>query len=124
MVAAFIETTVKDYVKMLDDRLMRLRRLMAKVNERLSEVNANPAALGLLRFKGGELVIVNGSDDAQLNNALGLILELARLQEGIYTLVRDDLGKIADKDVKLAVIEPLGLPTRILLVSGNVASNK
>jgi len=42
----------------------------------------------------------------------------------VYSLVGNDLNKVIDENVKVAVVEPLGLPTRILLVPSNVTNNK
>ncbi|MFP3073964.1 MAG: hypothetical protein RXO26_00175 [Caldivirga sp.] len=121
---AFTEAEIKDYVKVLNDRVMRLRELTTKVSSGLTKVNTNPSSPSVLRFEGNEIYIVNGSDEEQLAGALRLILELADLQEKVYSLVGNDLNKVIDENVKVAVVEPLGLPTRILLVPSNVTNNK
>jgi hypothetical protein len=123
-VVAFTEAEIKDYVKVLNDRVMRLRELTTKVSSGLTKVNTNPSSPSVLRFEGNEIYIVNGSDEEQLAGALRLILELADLQEKVYSLVGNDLNKVIDENVKVAVVEPLGLPTRILLVPSNVTNNK
>jgi len=123
-VVAFTEAEIKDYVKVLNDRVMRLRELTTKVSSGLTKVNTNPSSLSVLRFEGNEIYIVNGSDEEQLAGALRLVLELADLQEKVYSLVGNDLNKVIDENVKVAVVEPLGLPTRILLVPSNVTNNK
>ena len=121
---AFTEAEIKDYVKVLNDRVMRLRELTTKVSSGLTKVNTNPSSPSVLRFEGNEIYIVNGSDEEQLAGALRLMLELADLQEKVYSLVGNDLNKVIDENVKVAVVEPLGLPTRILLVPSNVTNNK
>ncbi|KUO85834.1 MAG: hypothetical protein AT709_03855 [Caldivirga sp. MG_3] len=121
---AFTEAEIKDYVKVLNDRVMRLRELTTKVSSGLTKVNTNPSSPSVLRFEGNEIYIVNGSDEEQLAGALRLVLELADLQEKVYSLVGNDLNKVIDENVKVAVVEPLGLPTRILLVPSNVTNNK
>lgn len=121
---AFTEAEIKDYVKVLNDRVMRLRKLTTKVSSELTKVNTNPNSPSVLRFEGNEIYIVNGSDEEQLAGALRLILELADLQEKVYSLVGNDLNKVIDENIKVAVVEPLGLPTRILLVPSNVTNNK
>ncbi|KUO89144.1 MAG: hypothetical protein GU355_07910 [Caldivirga sp.] len=121
---AFTEAEIKDYVKVLNDRVIRLRELTTKVSSGLTKVNTNPSSPSVLRFEGNEIYIVNGSDEEQLAGALRLILELADLQEKVYSLVGNDLNKVIDENVKVAVVEPLGLPTRILLVPSNVTNNK
>ncbi len=121
---AFIETEIKDYVKALSDRIIRLRELSTKVSSRLAKVNVNPSSPSVLRFEGNEIYIVNGSDEEQMAGALRLILELANLQEKVYSLVSYDLNRVINENVKVAAIEPLGLPTRILLVPSNATSNK
>ncbi|KUO92234.1 MAG: hypothetical protein AT713_01670 [Caldivirga sp. JCHS_4] len=121
---AFTEAEIKDYVKVLNDRVMRLRELTTKVSSGLTKVNTNPSSPSVLRFEGNEIYIVNGSDEEQLAGALRLILELADLQEKVYSLVGNDLNKVIDENIKVAVVEPLGLPTRILLVPSNVTNNK
>jgi hypothetical protein len=123
-VVAFTEAEIKDYVKVLNDRVMRLRKLTTKVSSELTKVNTNPNSPSVLRFEGNEIYIVNGSDEEQLAGALRLILELADLQEKVYSLVGNDLNKVIDENIKVAVVEPLGLPTRILLVPSNVTNNK
>jgi hypothetical protein len=123
-VVAFTEAEIKDYVKVLNDRVIRLRELTTKVSSGLTKVNTNPSSPSVLRFEGNEIYIVNGSDEEQLAGALRLILELADLQEKVYSLVGNDLNKVIDENVKVAVVEPLGLPTRILLVPSNVTNNK
>jgi hypothetical protein len=123
-VVAFTEAEIKDYVKVLNDRVMRLRELTTKVSSGLTKVNTNPSSPSVLRFEGNEIYIVNGSDEEQLAGALRLILELADLQEKVYSLVGNDLNKVIDENIKVAVVEPLGLPTRILLVPSNVTNNK
>jgi len=123
-VVAFTEAEIKDYVKVLNDRVMRLRELTTKVSSGLTKVNTNPSSLSVLRFEGNEIYIINGSDEEQLAGALRLVLELADLQEKVYSLVGNDLNKVIDENVKVAVVEPLGLPTRILLVPSNVTNNK
>jgi hypothetical protein len=123
-VVAFTEAEIKDYVKVLNDRVMRLRELTTKVSSGLTKVNTNPSSPSVLRFEGNEIYIVNGSDEEQLAGALRLVLELADLQEKVYSLVGNDLNKVIDENVKVAVVEPLGLPTRILLVPSNVTNNK
>ena len=121
---AFTEAEIKDYVKVLNDRVMRLRELTTKVSSGLTKVNTNPSSPSVLRFEGNEIYIINGSDEEQLAGALRLVLELADLQEKVYSLVGNDLNKVIDENVKVAVVEPLGLPTRILLVPSNVTNNK
>ena len=121
---AFTEAEIKDYVKVLNDRVIRLRELTTKVSSGLTKVNTNPSSPSVLRFEGNEIYIVNGSDEEQLAGALRLVLELADLQEKVYSLVGNDLNKVIDENVKVAVVEPLGLPTRILLVPSNVTNNK
>lgn len=121
---AFTEAEIKDYVKVLNDRVIRLRELTTKVSSGLTKVNTNPSSPSVLRFEGNEIYIVNGSDEEQLAGALRLMLELADLQEKVYSLVGNDLNKVIDENVKVAVVEPLGLPTRILLVPSNVTNNK
>ncbi|MFP3195279.1 MAG: hypothetical protein RXQ74_00230 [Caldivirga sp.] len=121
---AFTEAEIKDYIKVLNDRVMRLRELTTKVSSGLTKVNTNPSSPSVLRFEGNEIYIVNGSDEEQLAGALRLILELADLQEKVYSLVGNDLNKVIDENIKVAVVEPLGLPTRILLVPSNVTNNK
>jgi len=123
-VVAFTEAEIKDYVKVLNDRVMRLRELTTKVSSGLTKVNTNSSSPSVLRFEGNEIYIVNGSDEEQLAGALRLVLELADLQEKVYSLVGNDLNKVIDENVKVAVVEPLGLPTRILLVPSNVTNNK
>jgi len=123
-VVAFTEAEIKDYVKVLNDRVIRLRELTTKVSSGLTKVNTNPSSPSVLRFEGNEIYIVNGSDEEQLAGALRLMLELADLQEKVYSLVGNDLNKVIDENVKVAVVEPLGLPTRILLVPSNVTNNK
>jgi len=123
-VVAFTEAEIKDYVKVLNDRVMRLRELTTKVSSGLTKVNTNPSSPSVLRFEGNEIYIVNGSDEEQLAGALRLVLELADLQEKVYSLVGNDLNKVIDENIKVAVVEPLGLPTRILLVPSNVTNNK
>ncbi|ABW02539.1 hypothetical protein [Caldivirga maquilingensis] len=118
---AFIESTVKDYVKLLDDRISKLRELSSRLSDKVSNANVNNTRLSILRFENSEVFIVNGSDNEQLMNALMLILKIVNFQEKLYTLVKNDLSKLSNDDVKIAVIEPLGLPTRIILVPNNAA---
>ena len=118
---AFIESTVKDYVKMLDDRISRLRELSSKLIDKVSNADAENIRLNVLRFENSEVFIINGNDNEQLTSALMLILKLINFQEKIYTLVKNDLSRLSD-DIKIAVIEPLGLPTRIIMVPSNVTT--
>ncbi|WP_291767337.1 hypothetical protein [Caldivirga sp. UBA161] len=119
---AFIESTVKDYVKLLDDRIIKLRELSSKLSDKVSNANIENSRLNILRFENSEVFIVNGSDNEQLMGALMLILKLANFQEKLYTLVKNDLSRVPD-DVKIAVIEPLGLPTRIIMVPNNATTS-
>ena len=118
---AFIESTVKDYVKMLDDRISRLRELSSKLIDKVSNADAENIRLNVLRFENSEVFIINGNDNEQLTSALMLILKLINFQEKIYTLVKNDLSRLSD-DIKIAVIEPLGLPTRIIMVPSNATT--
>ncbi|WP_292000245.1 hypothetical protein [Caldivirga sp.] len=120
---AFIESTVKDYVKLLDERISKLRELSSRLSSKISDTNIESTRLGVLRFENSEVLIVNGSDNEQLTSALFFIQKLANLQEKIYTLVKNDLSKISDDNIKIAVIEPLGLPTRIIMVPNNVTTS-
>jgi len=122
-VVAFIESTVKDYVKLLDERISKLRELSSRLSSKISDTNIESTRLGVLRFENSEVLIVNGSDNEQLTSALFFIQKLANLQEKIYTLVKNDLSKISDDNIKIAVIEPLGLPTRIIMVPNNVTTS-
>ncbi|MGC9225962.1 hypothetical protein [Caldivirga sp.] len=120
---AFIESTVKDYVKLLDERISKLRELSSRLSSKISDTNIESTRLGVLRFENSEVLIVNGGDNEQLISALLFIQKLANLQEKIYTLVKNDLSKISDDNIKIAVIEPLGLPTRIIMVPNNVTTS-
>ncbi|MGC8569698.1 MAG: hypothetical protein ACP5L1_00025 [Caldivirga sp.] len=120
---AFIESTVKDYVKLLDERISKLRELSSRLSSKISDTNIENTRLGVLRFENSEVLIVNGGDNEQLISALLFIQKLANLQEKIYTLVKNDLSKISDDNIKIAVIEPLGLPTRIIMVPNNVTTS-
>ena len=116
---AFIESTVKDYVKLLDERISKLSELSSRLSDKVSNANVKNTRLSILRFENSEVFIVNGSDNEQLMSALMLILKLVNFQVKLYTLVKDDLSKLSDDNVKIAVIEPLGLPTRIIMVPSN-----
>ncbi|MGC9135746.1 hypothetical protein [Caldivirga sp.] len=120
---AFIESTVKDYVRLLVERISKLRELSSRLSSKISDTNIESTRLGVLRFENSEVLIVNGGDNEQLISALLFIQKLANLQEKIYTLVKNDLSKISDDNIKIAVIEPLGLPTRIIMVPNNVTTS-
>ncbi len=106
---------------MLDDRISRLRELSSKLIDKVSNADAENIRLNVLRFENSEVFIINGNDNEQLTSALMLILKLINFQEKIYTLVKNDLSRLSD-DIKIAVIEPLGLPTRIIMVPSNVTT--
>ncbi len=109
-------------MKLLDDRIIKLRELSSKLSDKVSNANIENSRLNILRFENSEVFIVNGSDNEQLMGALMLILKLANFQEKLYTLVKNDLSRVPD-DVKIAVIEPLGLPTRIIMVPNNATTS-
>lgn len=106
---------------MLDDRISRLRELSSKLIDKVSNADAENIRLNVLRFENSEVFIINGNDNEQLTSALMLILKLINFQEKIYTLVKNDLSRLSD-DIKIAVIEPLGLPTRIIMVPSNATT--
>ena len=109
-------------MKLLDDRIIKLRELSSKLSDKVSNTNIENSRLNILRFENSEVFIVNGSDNEQLMSALMLILKLVNFQEKLYTLVKNDLSRVSD-DVKIAIIEPLGLPTRIIMVPSNATTS-
>lgn len=117
------ELALKEYLKQLDDKISSLRQFRELLAGLLGNEHVSPdqaARLNRLIYMGNEVYVVDADDKQQLSTALSLIIELAKLQEGVYSVVKDYLSKVPQGDLRLIVLEELELPARILLVTGRV----